>query len=163
MTQSSDGGVTVSGDLSACIGIGNITGGETSAPYTLRFSIPEGFSDRVAFTLNVSSSTQDSYPLNKVFLSYQSNASEDFYGFGAQPSFASLKGQSVPIFSREQGVGRGDEPITTLASLDSFFAGAINSQPIPPFPNTSPPMATSSTSLSNMTPTPTSISHSPTL
>jgi alpha-glucosidase (family GH31 glycosyl hydrolase) len=34
-----------------------------------------------------------------------------------------LKNRSVPIFSREQGVGRGDQPTTDLESDDSFFAG----------------------------------------
>jgi alpha-glucosidase (family GH31 glycosyl hydrolase) len=58
-----------------------------------------------------------------LFLTYRFSPSEDFYGLGAQASFASLKNQTVPIFSREQGVGRGDQPTTELEDEDSFFAG----------------------------------------
>lgn len=102
---------------------GRLTGcGDATSPFYIAFWVPSQFPDRVAFHINVKSGSS-SGSLTKLFLTYRSSASEDFYGLGAQASFASMKNQVVPIFSREQGVGRGDQPITRLANEDSFFAG----------------------------------------
>lgn len=93
-------------------------------PYQFTLWIENSFEDRVCFYVNVESQGDPRNPLKKLFLTCASNANEDFYGFGAQASFASLKNQSVPIFSREQGVGRGDEPITdVLNTFSTFFSG----------------------------------------
>lgn len=102
---------------------GFLTGcGHDSAAFSLALWVPVELPDRVAFHIDVNpSSSQD--PETKLFLTYRSSPSEDFYGLGAQASFASLKNQTVPIVSREQGVGRGDQPTTRLESEDSFFAG----------------------------------------
>ncbi|RCI06237.1 hypothetical protein CU098_012398 [Rhizopus stolonifer] len=51
---------------------------------------------------------------DRILLSFASNAGEDFYGFGEQFSYSTLKGQKVPIFVREQGIGRGEEPVTSI-------------------------------------------------
>ncbi|KAI9015785.1 glycosyl hydrolases family 31-domain-containing protein [Phycomyces nitens] len=56
---------------------------------------------------------------NRVILTYRSRKEEEFYGFGEQFSYTSFKGQKVPVFVREQGIGRGDQPITAL--LNSSF------------------------------------------
>lgn len=109
-------GVQLAGELSGC--------GTAHVPYELTFWIDEDLTDRVRFYVNIQSQGSPANPLKKLFLRYDSNANEDFYGFGAQASFASLKNKSVPIFSREQGVGRGDEPITYIANtFSSFFTG----------------------------------------
>ncbi|KAG2176274.1 hypothetical protein INT43_005508 [Umbelopsis isabellina] len=55
----------------------------------------------------------------RAILTYESHKEEDFYGFGEQFSYSTLKGQKVPILVREQGIGRGAQPITAL----------LNSQP----------------------------------
>ncbi|KAI0046455.1 glycoside hydrolase family 31 protein [Auriscalpium vulgare] len=114
--------VTVKGDLLEC---GNST---ATTKYTLSFGVPPGFQDRVAFQLEVfrasnSPTANTSQPLTKIYLTHESHASEDFYGFGAQASFASLKNQTVHILSREQGVGRGDQPATSTADAAADFAG----------------------------------------
>jgi hypothetical protein len=98
-------GVQLSGDLLAC-------GNEDHVPYTATFWVPAALTNRVAFELKISPLESD-HALSKVYFSFQADDTEDFYGLGAQASFASLKGQSIPIFSREQGVGRGDQPVTS--------------------------------------------------
>lgn len=55
--------------------------------------------------------------LNQVFLRYDSDAEEGFFGFGEQFSHFNLKGHKPYIFSEEQGIGRGDQPITFGANL----------------------------------------------
>ncbi|KAJ7514003.1 hypothetical protein O6H91_23G022100 [Diphasiastrum complanatum] len=60
---------------------------------------------------------------NKVQLTYVSEKSERFYGFGEQFSFFDMKGRRVPILVQEQGLGRGDQPITAAANLAASRAG----------------------------------------
>ncbi len=60
---------------------------------------------------------------NRAYLTYQSNTDEHFFGFGEQFSYFDMKGQRVPIWVSEQGVGRGAEPITTGANLTNGGAG----------------------------------------
>ena len=96
---------------------------DATASYTLTFWVPSTFTDRVAFHLDISESSNVANPLKKLYVRFASNADEDFYGLGAQASFASLKGQSVPVFSREQGVGRGDEPLTSYENENGTFSG----------------------------------------
>lgn len=57
---------------------------------------------------------------NKVFLTYASDEDERFYGFGEQFSRMEFKGKRVPILVQEQGIGRGDQPITFAANLISY-------------------------------------------
>ncbi|KAJ5081069.1 hypothetical protein N7456_013307 [Penicillium angulare] len=104
----------VQGTLSGC--------GNGTAQFSLALYVPTQFPDRVDFSININPDSSAT-SLSKLFFSYRSSPSEDFYGLGAQASFASLKNQSVPIFSREGGVGRGDQPTTDLESADSFFSG----------------------------------------
>lgn len=61
--------------------------------------------------------------LNRVLLTYASEAGEKFYGFGEQFSCFDMKGKRVPIMVQEQGIGRGDQPITMAANLVSYRAG----------------------------------------
>ena len=108
--------VQIGGSLLDC-------GGE-NAPYTLTFWVPTDLPDRIAFYLDISPlDSTTATPLKKLYFSFASNAGEDFYGLGAQASFGTLKGQSIPIFSREQGVGRGDEPVTDYENENGTFSG----------------------------------------
>lgn len=49
--------------------------------------------------------------------------SEGLFGLGAQ-TLTDLRGHEVPILSREQGVGRGRQPLTPLAEFDSGAGGS---------------------------------------
>ncbi|KAJ5625304.1 hypothetical protein N7510_001613 [Penicillium lagena] len=110
-----DRAVVISGHLTSC--------GDETSKFWVAFWVPLNLSDRVAFHVNVNPVDTSADPLNKIFLTYRSLETEDFYGLGGQASFSSLKNQTVPIFSREQGVGRGDQPTTRLEDADSFFSG----------------------------------------
>lgn len=105
----------IAGELLQC--------GDSNASFTLTFWVPSDLPDRVAFYLAIQQPQTSAWALKKLYLSFSSHPDEDFYGLGAQASFASLKNQSVPVFSREQGVGRGDEPITSIENANGSFAG----------------------------------------
>lgn len=64
--------------------------------------------------------TKESREFNRVCFTYSSEANERFYGFGEQFSRMDFKGKRVPIFVQEQGIGRGDQPITFAANLISY-------------------------------------------
>jgi len=70
--------------------------------------------------LNFSMPINSAY--NQLRLSYGCAEDEHFYGFGAQYSKFDMKGQRLPLFISEQGVGRGLEPLTAI--LDTFSKGA---------------------------------------
>lgn len=57
---------------------------------------------------------------NRLFLTYASSRDERFYGFGEQFSRMEFKGKRVPVLVQEQGIGRGDQPITFAANLVSY-------------------------------------------
>ncbi|GKE03628.1 alpha-xylosidase 2 [Tanacetum coccineum] len=57
---------------------------------------------------------------NRICLTYSSEKNERFFGFGEQFSHIDFKGRKVPIFVQEQGIGRGDQPITFAANLVSY-------------------------------------------
>lgn len=57
---------------------------------------------------------------NRIWLTYRSEKTERFFGFGEQFSHMDFKGKRVPIFVQEQGIGRGDQPITFAANLVSY-------------------------------------------
>ncbi|KAL8493768.1 hypothetical protein ACS0TY_024801 [Phlomoides rotata] len=76
-----------------------------------------------------------SFPeFNRICITYSSEKSERFYGFGEQFSHMDLKGKRVPIFVQEQGIGRGDQPITFAANLVSYRAGGDESTTYAPSP-----------------------------
>lgn len=77
---------------------------------------------------------KESQEFNRVCLTYSSEGSERFYGFGEQFSHMDFKGKRVPIFVQEQGIGRGDQPITFAANLVSYRAGGDWSTTYAPSP-----------------------------
>ncbi|XP_024019631.1 uncharacterized protein LOC21386703 [Morus notabilis] len=77
---------------------------------------------------------KESQEFNRVCFTYSSEGSERFYGFGEQFSHMDFKGKRVPIFVQEQGIGRGDQPITFAANLVSYRAGGDWSTTYAPSP-----------------------------
>eukprot|EP00475_Leptophrys_vorax_P023379 TRINITY_DN32002_c0_g1_i1.p1 TRINITY_DN32002_c0_g1~~TRINITY_DN32002_c0_g1_i1.p1 ORF type:complete len:761 (+),score=182.35 TRINITY_DN32002_c0_g1_i1:349-2631(+) len=59
----------------------------------------------------------------RTWIQYASDPEEKFFGFGHQYSFMNLKGQIVPIITREQGNGRGLQPITFLENELMNYGG----------------------------------------
>jgi alpha-glucosidase len=60
---------------------------------------------------------------NRLALVIGSRPQEHFFGFGEQFTYFDMKGREVPIWVSEQGVGRGEQPLTFLADLTNGGAG----------------------------------------
>ena len=62
-------------------------------------------------------------PYNRVYLTYASAPDEHLFGFGVQYTYLDMKGHKVPIFIQEQGIGRGEQPITLAADWQADAGG----------------------------------------
>jgi alpha-glucosidase len=71
---------------------------------------------------------------NRIFLTYASEPDEHFFGFGEQFSYFDMKGKRVPIWVSEQGVGRGEQPITLAADITNGGAGGNDFTTYAPIP-----------------------------
>ena len=95
---------------------GTISGDSKNVPYTFTFS--EHGRDNLRFN-----AVLENKSINRLFLTYRSERDEHFFGFGEQFSYFDMKGRRLPIFCQEQGVGRGDQPITIGANLTAGAGG----------------------------------------
>lgn len=111
----SSGDVVVSGTLS---------GGPLSAPYTWRVS--DAGTGRLAVRVTVGTVTGLGVHRRPdvVALASARGRGERFHGFGEQFAPFDLAGRRVPIVVREQGIGRGRQPLTAMVDLVSGQGGA---------------------------------------
>ncbi|MDQ3304124.1 MAG: alpha-glucosidase, partial [Actinomycetota bacterium] len=93
-----------------------IDGGSGGVGY--RFSFSPATEDRLRFEVGMKDPSYD-----RVYLTYASSPEERFFGFGTQYTYFDLKGHEVPIFIQEQGIGRGEQPITWGADWQAGAGG----------------------------------------
>jgi alpha-glucosidase len=62
-------------------------------------------------------------PCNRVYLTHATSPMERFFGFGTQFTYFDKKGHMVPILIREQGIGRGEQPVTWAVDLKAGAGG----------------------------------------
>src|SRR5215213_189593 len=62
-------------------------------------------------------------PYDRIYFTYGSSPQERFFGFGTQFTYFDMKGRLVPILIREQGIGRGEQPVTWAADWKAGAGG----------------------------------------
>jgi sulfoquinovosidase len=87
-----------------------------SVPYFMKIFLRDDLS--LSFHLAVMNEQ-----VNRLMLILKSDKNERIYGLGMQFSHANFKGHKVPIFVAEQGIGRGDQPVTRKIELVSNAGG----------------------------------------
>ncbi len=95
---------------------GRLVGEGEDVGYTVTFSpVTE---NRLRFEIEVGE------PYDRVYLTHASVPKERFFGFGVQYTYFDMKGHKVPIFIQEQGIGRGEQPITLAADWKADAGGS---------------------------------------
>jgi alpha-glucosidase len=95
---------------------GKLKGSSCSTDYAISIQLESN--KQVSFKVEFSEKS-----INRVKLFYNSNESEQFFGFGEQNTHFNFKGKKPFIFTEEQGIGRGDQPITFGANLTQGAGG----------------------------------------
>ncbi|MCB1141438.1 MAG: alpha-glucosidase [Leptospiraceae bacterium] len=95
---------------------GNLTGNDCNTDF--QFDITQ--KSPKSILINVKFSNEK---INRTYFQYGSSESEQFFGFGEQYSHFNLKGKKFHLFTEEQGIGRGDQPITFGANLTAGAGG----------------------------------------
>lgn len=90
------GGFTIKGGLQGAPGVEYTFTVEAASGHELRFEA------RV-----------DAPGVNRLYLEFDSSRNEHIFGFGEQFTFLDMKGQRVPLWVMEKGIGRGLEPLTS--------------------------------------------------
>ncbi len=81
-------------------------------------SIASLLDTKLSFHVDLHLFNDSSVPDPRSFLVYSSDETEQFYGFGESFSYFNLKGLRVPVLVSEQGVGRGEQPITDYLNTE---------------------------------------------
>jgi len=103
-----------------------LCGSGKEVPYSIDLNSYQNEPDILEMSLAVES--------NRAFLIYQTTPDEHFFGFGEQFTYFDMKGQRVPIWVSEQGVGRGEQPLTFFADATNNGAGGDGFTTYAPMP-----------------------------
>jgi len=96
---------------------GTLSEGNTSVPYSLAFSVRS--TETLRFEFKIQSTT-----VNRAQLTLKATTAEQITGFGSQFSKYNIKGEAIPVFVSEQGIGKGDQPVTRLVNLMAKSGGS---------------------------------------
>lgn len=127
LTDQSIDAVEVDGDVATLSG--HLTGATDDATYELTVR------PRPAGGAALDLTTDAATPLTSVVLSSGRTAGAGVHGFGEQFADFDLDGRLLPIVVREQGVGRGEQPITGIADLTSNGAGGTDAMTYAAWPS----------------------------
>ncbi len=105
----------------------------------LRFSTVDGIAVRLLITadthtpgtVHASITSASSRPYNRIWLRLPAGRREPTYGCGEQYSRFNLRGSRLPLWTSEQGVGRGFNVTTLAANLHSSAGGHWHSTYFP--------------------------------
>jgi sulfoquinovosidase len=95
---------------------GKLTGKDCDTNYLASFKLISP--KQIDFNITLTDKT-----LNRIQVFYKSDESEQFFGFGEQFTHFNMKGKEPFLFTEEQGIGRGDMPITFGANLTEGAGG----------------------------------------
>ncbi|KAI9323143.1 glycosyl hydrolases family 31-domain-containing protein [Dichotomocladium elegans] len=88
------------------------------------FVLTELSPTQLEFSANILNRDPAMKDYRRLMITFESRKEEDFYGFGEQFYYGSLKGHKVPILVRERGHGRGGPlQATFFSSAASFVEG----------------------------------------
>lgn len=97
-------------------------GGGATSSYRLDFAA-DGADPRLRFDVSLSGGPQLGVDAARTILSYHAAAGEAFFGFGESFAPLDLQGRRVPVLVSEQGVGRGEQPITDFLNAGTPGVG----------------------------------------
>ncbi|ETO77191.1 hypothetical protein, variant 3 [Phytophthora nicotianae P1976] len=108
------------GDVTSTLRYVELSGSfdDSNWTWTLSFSLDSDDSQTLKFNASV-----DGSDVANVYIAYESPLEEAFFGLGEQTGIGNLRGWRVPIWTREGGAGRGEEPITSVLNANPSVAG----------------------------------------
>lgn len=101
---------------------GTVSGDGRSAPYTMSFQRVVKAVGVTALGIRLDVGATSGGPVSSVLLTGSSEG-EAVHGLGEQYRNGDLTGSVIPILPREQGMGRGEQPISVLADLTNWAGG----------------------------------------
>lgn len=102
-------------DSLSLILVGQLLNEDKEIDYQLLFHFD---SKSIDFKLNC-----ENEDINRSYLTFAKTNSDVIFGFGTQYSKFNVNGEIIPIYITEQGIGRGDEPLSSIVDLAANSAG----------------------------------------
>ncbi|KAF1988468.1 glycoside hydrolase family 31 protein [Aulographum hederae CBS 113979] len=96
----------------------------------------DGACSALSWSISFSSSSKDGEGLvfdatiiggnvDNIYLAFESPKEEAFFGLGEQAGIGNLRGYRIPFWTREGGVGRGEEPVTSYLNSNRSISGTF--------------------------------------
>ena len=118
--EEQDGALLLEGALSDDAGAGGDAGGAGDLPWSL--TLHEPAPGRLDIELVVDATAGAPRP-DRLHLAALLAEDERVMGMGGQTGSYDLRGRRVPVLAREQGIGRGAQPLSLLVDLAAAAAG----------------------------------------